>query len=167
MRLSRSVLLGAVAFAAVAASARAKSESCEDISEKQVAALFDRWNASLQTGDPTKVVANYAAVSILLPTLSNKPRLTAQEKEACFKYFLERKPAGSVDSMEGFLAAKALVEGLRRTGRDPTRARLAAALETLRNWDTGGLVLSLIPEDHNGSCFVEMTMIGAGGRFVH
>jgi hypothetical protein len=35
-------------------------EKCKPTSEKKVAALFDRWNDSLQTGDPHKVVANYA-----------------------------------------------------------------------------------------------------------
>lgn len=98
MRLSRSALLVVVALSALAANVHAKSESCQDISETQVAALFDRWNASLQTGDPAKVVANYAAVSILLPTMSNKPRLTVQEKEAYFEHFLEGKPKGSIDS---------------------------------------------------------------------
>jgi len=37
-------------------------------SEQEIAALFDRWNRSLQTGDAHQVVANYAARSILLPT---------------------------------------------------------------------------------------------------
>jgi ABC-type branched-subunit amino acid transport system substrate-binding protein len=76
-------------------------------------------------------------------------------------------PGRSFGSMEGFLAAKTLVEGLRRTGRDLTRARLTAALETLRNWDAGGFTVSFTPENHSGSRFVEMTMIGTGGRFVH
>jgi hypothetical protein len=44
---------------------------------REISALFDRWNRSLQTGDPHKVVANYAERSVLLPTVSNKPRLTA------------------------------------------------------------------------------------------
>ena len=60
--------------------------------------LFDRWNASLQTGDPKKVVANYASKSILLPTVSNKPRLTAEEKEDYFEHFLQGKPVGTIDS---------------------------------------------------------------------
>ena len=76
-------------------------------------------------------------------------------------------PGMSFGSMEGFLAAKTLVEGLRRTGRDLTRARLAAALETMNNWDAGGFTVSFTPDNHNGSRFVEMTMIGAGGHFVH
>ncbi|MGM9491959.1 ABC transporter substrate-binding protein [Ideonella sp. YS5] len=76
-------------------------------------------------------------------------------------------PAASFGSMEGFLAAKVLVEGLQRAGRDLTRARLVAALESMGNWDAGGVRISFSPDNHNGSHFVEMTMIGPAGRFVH
>jgi uncharacterized protein (TIGR02246 family) len=76
----------------------AKPEACHAASEKDIAGLFDRWNTSLQTGSPAKVVANYASKSVLLPTLSNKPRLTADEKADYFVHFLEGKPVGSIDS---------------------------------------------------------------------
>jgi hypothetical protein len=75
----------------------ARSETCKPTSEQEIASLFDRWNASLQTGDSHKVVANYAAKSILLPTVSNKPRLTAAEKDDYFHHFLENKPSGKID----------------------------------------------------------------------
>lgn len=75
----------------------ARSEACRATSEQEIAALFDRWNASLQTGEPAKVVANYATKSILLPTVSNKPRLTSAEKEDYFHHFLENKPSGKID----------------------------------------------------------------------
>jgi uncharacterized protein (TIGR02246 family) len=74
-----------------------RTETCRVTSEQEIAALFDRWNQSLQTGDPHKVVANYAERSILLPTVSNKPRLTAAEKEDYFHHFLENKPSGKID----------------------------------------------------------------------
>ena len=64
--------------------------------EQEIAALFDRWNQSLQSGDPQQVVANYAEQSILLPTLSNKPRLTPAEKADYFHHFLENQPAGEI-----------------------------------------------------------------------
>lgn len=82
---------------AFAPCALAKSEVCHGTNDKEVAALFDRWNASLKTGEPKKVVANYAAKSILLPTVSNKPRLTAAEKEDYFAHFLDKKPVGQID----------------------------------------------------------------------
>ena len=90
--LSFAALLGATC------SAQARSEACRATTQKQIAALFDRWNQSLQTGDPQQVVANYTTKSILLPTVSNKPRLTPAEKLDYFEHFLERKPFGTIDS---------------------------------------------------------------------
>lgn len=76
----------------------ATTEVCHPSSEQEIAGLFDRWNASLQTGDPDRVVANYATHSVLLPTLSNKPRLTPEEKKDYFEHFLAGKPVGAIDS---------------------------------------------------------------------
>lgn len=71
--------------------------ACRATDDAQIAALFDRWNASLLTGDPAKVVANYAERSILLPTLSNQPRLTPAEKADYFHHFLADGPSGRID----------------------------------------------------------------------
>ena len=70
---------------------------CRHASEQDIAALFERWNDSLQTGDPHQVVANYAERSILLPTVSNQARLTPAEKEDYFEHFLQSKPSGKID----------------------------------------------------------------------
>jgi uncharacterized protein (TIGR02246 family) len=75
----------------------ARTERCRAISEAEIGSLFDRWNQSLQTGDAHKVVANYAERSILLPTVSDKPRLTPDEKEDYFHHFLENRPSGKID----------------------------------------------------------------------
>lgn len=74
------------------------AQNCQPANEQEIAALFDRWNASLLTGDPKKVVANYASRSLLLPTVSNRPRQTAAEKEDYFHHFLEYQPSGAVVS---------------------------------------------------------------------
>src|SRR6266404_8739607 len=87
-----------IALAAMSAHVEARSESCHAATEKQIASLFDRWNSSLQTGDPKKVVANYATKSVLLATVSNTPRLTPEAKEDYFEHFLEKKPVGKIDS---------------------------------------------------------------------
>lgn len=75
----------------------ARTESCKVTSDQEIAALFDRWNQSLQTGDPHKVVANYAERSILLPTVSNKPRVTVADKDEYFQSFLQDRPSGKID----------------------------------------------------------------------
>ena len=64
--------------------------------ELDIAALFDRWNEALRSGDPAKVANLYAERSILLPTLSNTPRLTRGEKVDYFRHFLERRPSGEI-----------------------------------------------------------------------
>lgn len=80
------------------------------------------------------------------------------------------KTAGITDynfsSIEGFIAAKVFTEGLRRAGRDLTREKFIAALETMGNVDLGGFVVNFTPTNHNGSQFVELTIIGRGGKFV-
>ena len=62
-------------------------KSLKRSSKKEIALLFDRWNTSLKSGDPDQVVKNYAKNSILLATLSNKPRLTVAQKKSYFKFF--------------------------------------------------------------------------------
>ena len=71
---------------------------CKPTSEAEIAALFDRWNQSLLTGDAYQVVANYAVDSVLLPTVSNIPRMTPEQKEDYFHHFLENQPSGRIDS---------------------------------------------------------------------
>jgi ABC-type branched-subunit amino acid transport system substrate-binding protein len=73
----------------------------------------------------------------------------------------------SFTSLEGFIAAKVLVEGLRRAGKDLTREKLVAALETMRMVDFGGFNINFTPTDHNGSNFVELTIIGRDNNFIH
>lgn len=92
------VLAGCASTPAASKSVQIHMEACKTTNEREIAALFDRWNDALQTGDPSKVVANYAGRSILLPTVSNQPRLTAAEKEDYFHHFLKNKPAGKIDS---------------------------------------------------------------------
>lgn len=67
-------------------------------------------------------------------------------------------------SIEGYLAAKVLVEGLRRAGRNPSRDALIQALETIQNTSFGGFHVHFAPRVHTGSRFVELTMIDEAGR---
>ena len=69
-------------------------------------------------------------------------------------------------SLEGYIAAKVFVEGLRRAGNSPTREGLVTALETLRDYDVGGFNVTYTPTDHNGSKFVELTVISRDGKFM-
>ncbi|HEX2546056.1 MAG TPA: ABC transporter substrate-binding protein [Ramlibacter sp.] len=65
-------------------------------------------------------------------------------------------------SMEGYLAAKVLVEGLRR-GK-PTPDGLVAGLESMGSMDFGGFQVSFSGNDHVASKFVELSMLTGDGR---
>ncbi|MEO8057401.1 MAG: ABC transporter substrate-binding protein [Burkholderiales bacterium] len=74
---------------------------------------------------------------------------------------IELTPAG----LEGFAAAKVLVEGLRRAGKDVTRAGLKKALETFNHVNIGGLELSYSPTSHTGLDYSDLSIIGPEGKF--
>ncbi len=69
-------------------------------------------------------------------------------------------------SLEGYLNARVLVEGLRRTGANLTRERFIASLESVRTYDLGiDNALAFSSRDHQGLDRVYFTHF-KDGRFV-
>ena len=102
-------------------------------------------------------------VSQVMPSPYNGAKPIARE-------FVEAVKAAGGDakanfsSMEGYVAAKVLVEGLRRAGAKPTRDSLIAGLESIGTQSLGGFSVSLGPSDHVASKFVELSMLTGDGR---
>jgi len=65
--------------------------------EAEIAALFDKWNATLATGNPAKVASLYASDAVLEPTVSNEVRTTPAAIEDYFVKFLKMKPVGTIN----------------------------------------------------------------------
>ena len=104
--------------------------------EKEIASLFDRWNQSLITGDSQKVVANYAEQSILLPTVSNKPRLSSAEKVDYFHHFLEGQPSGVINMRQIQIGCNMAVDtGLYTFYFAKTRDTVRARYSFTYRWD--------------------------------
>jgi ABC-type branched-subunit amino acid transport system substrate-binding protein len=72
----------------------------------------------------------------------------------------------SLPSLEGYIDATVLIEGLRRLGPNPTRAKLMAALESIEDYDLGGLKVNFGRNNREGSQFVDVAVIGSGGRLL-
>ena len=70
-------------------------------------------------------------------------------------------------SMEGYLAAKVLTEGLRRAGGKPSRDNLISALESIQNMSFGGFNVNFSPRDHVASRFVDVSMLTEDGKVRH
>lgn len=67
-------------------------------SKGEISALFDQWNAALQTGEPSEVAALYSDNAVLLPTVSDQNRDTRAEIEEYFVNFLAYEPSGTIDT---------------------------------------------------------------------
>lgn len=112
------------------------TEVCVAATDKDIAALFDRWNESLKTGDPYKVVANYAPKSVLLATVSSKPRFTVDEKADYFHHFLQNQPDGRIDSRTIELDCNlAIDEGLYSFTFKKTGVTVKARYSFTYKWD--------------------------------
>jgi branched-chain amino acid transport system substrate-binding protein len=87
-------------------------------------------------------------------------------RRALTKYFPGEQP--NLVSLEGFVDAMAMVEGLRRAGKELTREGLIHGLESIHDFDMGlgpQLKLDYGPRDHKGFDHVIPTVV-RGGRAV-
>ncbi|HET7549418.1 MAG TPA: ABC transporter substrate-binding protein [Usitatibacter sp.] len=69
-------------------------------------------------------------------------------------------------TLEGFIAAKVMVEGLKRAGRKLDRENFIRAMESLNDYDAGGFKVSYGPTNRAGSDFVDLTIISRNEKFV-
>ena len=70
----------------------------------------------------------------------------------------------SYGSMEGYVAARTLVEGLRRAGTNPSQDGLITGLEGLHDFNLGGFFVDFSAQKHAGSKYVDMTILTEDGR---
>ena len=70
-------------------------------------------------------------------------------------------------SMEGYVAAKTIVEGLRRSSNNSTPESLITGLESLHDFNLGGFFVDFSPVKHAGSKFVDLTVLTGDGRVRH
>lgn len=84
-----------------------------------------------------------------------------------FKVLMDKagKPM-DYDHFQGYVNARVLLEGLRNAGKNPTPESLTQAMEKLNKLDLGGFTMSFSPQNHHGSNFVEITVVGPNGDFI-
>lgn len=131
-------------------------------SRAQVVTLSN--NAS---GSFADLMGQHARGTIVMQVFPNERSLAAPlVKEAVDLATAKGLDGVSPAMVEGFAAAKVLVEGLQRAGANPTREKLIAALNTMGKVDLGGMDLGFSPTDHTGLDYVDLSIIGRDGRFM-
>ena len=103
-------------------------------------------------------------VATVVPPPGKRSLPIVQEYQAAIEKQIGKKEY-SFTSLESYIGAKVMVEALRRAGPKPTRENFMSALDGLKAYDTGGYVVGFSPTNHNGSSFVELTIIGQGQKF--
>lgn len=82
-----------------------------------------------------------------------------------YQRLLGKQGKFSYYGIEGYIMARVLVDGLKRQGKDLSREKLVGILETMSQ-DFGGYRVSYGPDNRYGSRFVELTVIGPGGKIL-
>lgn len=140
-------------------------------SSAQISKMLDKALPGTQ-----KMNVSFVGTTELIQELGKEGRGTVISQVVPFPYGnLEplikeyRKAIGdkiSFTSLEGYINAAVFVEGLKRAGPDLTRAKFIKALESAGKIDLQGFLVAFSPENHNGSKFVETTMVRGNGTIT-
>jgi ABC-type branched-subunit amino acid transport system substrate-binding protein len=91
--------------------------------------------------------------------------IVAEYRAAMDKQFGDK--AYSFTSLESYISAKVAAEAMRRAGPKLTRESFMKALDGMADYDVGGYNVGFSPTNHNGSSYVELTVISKGQQFKY
>ncbi len=108
--------------------------------------------------------ANGVIVTQVVPHYQSESTLVRTYRQALEKYHPNERP-GFV-SLEGYIDAVVLAEGLRRAGKDLTNETLVEALEAIRDHDIGlGVPIRYGPSEHQASHKVWGSILDGGANY--
>ena len=73
----------------------------------------------------------------------------------------------SYTSLESCIAAKVLVEAMKKAGKNLSRQTLYTSLENLGKVDVGGFAVTFSKDSHHGSTWTDLSILSRGGTFRH
>ena len=117
--------------------------------------------------EPLSQAAGVAAQGVMVPAVMPSPHSEPVSISAEYRKAIGKGSANatySYASMEGYVAARVVVEALKHINGNVTSAAIEKELGTL-HIDLGGFVVDF-SKSHNASQWVESTMIGAGGKIT-
>ena len=150
----------------------------------QFGTVSDLLRAASQTGTPMSIAAlsfvnpdelsessGELARGTVVSQITPSPRISNQVSipvvKDCADLLLAFSGAKlNYTSLESCIAAKTLVIALKRAGPKPTRPAVLHAMGTLGRVDLGGYTLNFTPTNHNGSNWVDLTILARGNRYL-
>jgi ABC-type branched-subunit amino acid transport system substrate-binding protein len=107
--------------------------------------------------------ATGVSVAITVPTPRSNSIPVVKECNDAWTGSGQKDPM-SVTALESCIAAKVLVEGMKRAGREVTRASLHKSLSALGRYDAGGYVVDFKPNFRHGGTYVGMALLRPNGE---
>lgn len=120
--------------------------------------------ADLLVGEMGAKDAHGVGISQVMPYPWNDTVPVVKEYHKALQAFAKHNRY-SYYGLEGFINAKLVAEAMRKAGRDLSREKLVNILETTP-FDLGGYKINYSPTSHNGSRFVDLTVLGRDGRVL-
>jgi len=120
-------------------------------------------------GDVVKAVGEQKARGLVIaqavpfPFSATLPLVSEYQK--LMHQFAPQEPL-SFSTLEGFVAGKITVEALKRAGKNPTREKVLKALNSMGEYDLGGVYVNYSTKDRRGWGQIDLTVIGAGGKLL-
>ena len=109
--------------------------------------------------------AHGIGISQVMPYPWNDTLPVVKEYQKALRAFAKHSNY-SYYGIEGFINAKLMAEAIKKSGKDLTREKLVNTLES-SNFDLGGYKVGYSPASHNGSHFVDLTVLSREGRVLH
>lgn len=110
--------------------------------------------------------ARGVAISQVLPSPAKRTMPLIKEFREDFEKYNKATIEPSFFNLEGYIAAKVIVEAIRRS-KNASPDGVRRGLEQMHNVNLGGYYVDFSPIKHTGSNFVDMSMIGAKGELVY
>ena len=101
---------------------------------------------------------------VLPPPTKTNLRVIADYQKHLKELDAEAKP--NYTSLESYIAARVLAEGIRRAGPGASPERIVAALDTMATFDLGGYEVHFSPSSHDGSRRVDTAVVTAEGKLL-
>jgi ABC-type branched-subunit amino acid transport system substrate-binding protein len=146
--------------------APAAAEFVKRFREKMVGVQFAGFSAIDATTLVKLAGANLSRGFVIAQNMPNpnksSVRLVREHRDVMAKFAPGTKP--NFYTLGGYATAKVVVEALKRAGPNPTREKVVAALENMRDYDIGGVQYSFGRELRMGTNFVELLIVNANGE---
>jgi ABC-type branched-subunit amino acid transport system substrate-binding protein len=111
-------------------------------------------------------LAHGVIISQVMPNLNAKAMPLVKEFRENFAKYSKEKGEPTYFQIEGYVSARLIVEAIRRT-KDASPEGVRRGLEQMRNHDLGGYEINYSATDHQGSKFVDLSVITGKGALVY